>query len=445
MLRRKKRGFWARDRAVGVGGMAEKKETCILHIGAPKTGTTALQFGLANYDDGRNIYARFPTSPDNPNHSEPLTLTGLGPKGVTERVEDYRQWAAGGHAMRWPKSIPMKILLREGQPPDMGAVQAAFDATMHDVPHGRIIYSAESLFSGDDSAIGLVSALKDHFEKIHGICYLRPRAGGLISEFQQRLAQTNAVLFFSDDIFRSLDQLTFRDAEYLSRWRDLLARDRLELAVYDRHSMKDGDIVSDFCHRLDLDVAKARKIRINQSFSAEAAAILAALSHFGDVPRDNPYFTRNKAFFNVLMYQFGSGRLGLTDGFADRLFAANESALDWLDKLCGRAYTRLRSKSSHEIDRSEDLFDICRATLPVACGFLQVHGGKAFKRLPQDVDGFARALCNILCQPNPFPKRRLPETFDAAQYFLLNPDIARTRVKAKSHFLAHGCFEGRFY
>ena len=425
--------------------MAEKKETCILHIGAPKTGTTALQFGLATYDDGVSAYARFPTSPDNPNHSEPLTLMGLGPDGVADRVDDYRQWAAGGHTMKWPKSIPMKFFLREGKAPDMAAVQAAFEKSIDDVPHRRIIYSAESLFSGDDSAMGLVAALKDRFELIHGICYLRPCAGGLVSGFQQRLAQTNPALFFADDVVQSLDELTFHDAEYLSRWRELLSGDRLELAVYDRHRMTDGDIVSDFCRRMSLEPSKAQKIKLNQSFSAEATAILATLSHYGDVPRGDPNFTRNKAYFNILMYQFGAGKLGLSDAFASRLFAANGEALDWLDNLCGHDYARSRSKASHEIDRSEDLFEICQDTLPDACKFLRAQGGRAFKRLPQDAEGFARALCEILRQPDPFPKRRLPPSFDAAQYYVLNPDIARTGAKAKDHFLAHGCFEGRFF
>ena len=425
--------------------MADKKETCILHIGAPKTGTTALQFGLANYDDGTSIYAKFPSQPHNPNHSEPLVLTGLGRDGVAARIEDYRQWQASGEGMKWPKSVPMKVLLREGEPPDMDATLAAFDATVSDVPHRRIIYSAEALFSGDDSARGLMAALKARFDHVHGICYLRPCIGGLVSRFQQRLTQTSQVLFFSDDIFNGLDQLSFQEADSLARWRDLLAEDDLQVAVYDRDSLTNGDIIDDFCHRLKLDVTKAQKIRVNTSFSAEATALLAAMSHFGTVPGDNPHFARNKAYFNVLMYQFGQGKLGLSDAYAGRVLEANADDLDWLDKISGQAFSRRYSRADHMIDRPEGLFEICQANVPMIHEFLRYHGGRAFKRLPADAIALARGVCDILCQANPFPKRRLPASFDPVQYFVLNPDIANSKAKAQDHFLAHGCFEGRFY
>lgn len=425
--------------------MNRKKPACILHIGAAKTGTTSLQFGLSGYDDGTTTYATFATYPDTPNHSEPLTLVGLGVDGVNARLEDYRQWRETGTEMQWPNSIPLKILLRENRPPDMTAAMEAFDATISDVPHDRIIYSGEAMFSLNSCGSRLLPILRDRFEQINIICYLRSCIGGFVSRFQQRLEQKNQIMFFGQAFSNDVNAMTFNDDLILEKWLDIVPEDTLDLAVYEKASLKNGDVVDDFCDRTGLDVAQARKIRTNTSFSAEATAVLATFARYGHVAHDNPYFAGNKAYFNVLMYQFGKEKLGVSDAFADRFLSQHNKALDWLDDKMGRPYSRGYHAGTYPIDRHEDLFEICASLLPKLRKHLIAHGGRAYRKMPRDNEGFATFLSSMLGQPDAFPNRRLPAAFDTAQYLALNRDIARLNINAKEHFLTHGCFEGRFY
>ena len=425
--------------------MSETKQTCILHIGSPKTGTTSLQFGLANYDDGHTAYARIPTSPDNPNHTEPLILAALGQQGIGARLDDYHQWKSGGDPMRWPNSVALKYYLRQQCVPDSAAFRAAIEASISDVPHQRIIFSAEGLFSSTDGAKGQLPLLRKRFNSLRVVCYLRPCASGFLSRFRQRLAETSPHVFFSDRALRELSEFSFMDAKFLARWKELIPDSDLDIAVYDRTSLEGGDIVRDFCARLGLDATRARKIRTNTSFSAEASAILAALSHYGNAPSDDPHFARNKAYLNVLMSAFGNSTLGLSDRFAQQLFDRNHEALDWLDTQCGRPYSRSLGENTQQIDGQDDLMDLARDLLPRFAGYLTEAGGSEFEQLPRNLEGFAQAFSRILCQPDCFPIRHLPAGFDAEQYLELNPDVARDGVSAEQHFLENGCFEGRFF
>ena len=425
--------------------MAKKKKSCILHFGTAKTGTTALQFGLTDYDDGETTYARFPISPDNPNHSEPLVVAGFGDAGIRECAEVFPRWNTSPDKLRWPNSIPMKMMQRLNHPPDARAHQAALAATIADVPHDRLIYSGEGLFSNPACAAGLIATLRQSFEKVEGICYLRACPGGFLSRFQQRLTASHPAMFFSDSLRGDLNQLIYNDAKFLKAWKEVLKDEGLTTAIYHPQDMKNGDIVDDFCDRMALDANRAKRIRTNVSFSAEAAAVLATLSVHGSAPGNNPYFERNKRFFNVLMYQFGKGKLTLSEGFADRLHAANKDALDWVDNVCSRAFTRDRDRGDYVIDRHEDLLDICENLLPELVRFLKKTAGLKLGREARSIEGFARSLSQRLCEQNPFRRRKLPIGFSAAQYLALNPDIARIGANPGQHFLANGCFEGRFY
>ena len=425
--------------------MAQKKKSCILHFGTAKTGTTALQFGLADYDDGKTVFARLPTSPDNPNHSEPLVLAGFGEEGIGECAELFPRWNASPDKLRWPNSIPMKFMQRTGKTPNARAFREGLEASIANVPHERLIFSGEGLFPNHGCAAGLIAMLRDSFEQIEGVCYLRACPGAFLSRFQQRLTASHPALFFSASLREDLNQLIYNDAKFLKLWKEALKGEPLTTAIYDRQDMKNGDIVDDFCDRLGLDVDRAKRIRTNVSFSAEAAAAVATLSYFGSAPADAPHFERNKRFLNVLMYQFGKGKLALSEAFANRLHAANEEALDWVDRECGRAFTRERGRGDYVIDRHEDLLDICQDLLPELLDFLKRTAGLKLGRRARDVRGFATILSQQLCERDPFKKRQLPQGFSAEQYMVLNPDIARTGTDPEQHFMMHGCFEGRFY
>ena len=425
--------------------MSKKKQSCILHLGAAKTGTTALQFGLAKYDDGETVYARIPTAPDNPNQSEPLVYAGLSTQDVQARAETYPQWRDDGDRMKRPNIAVMTYMLREGIPPDPQTYQDALAASISAVPHQRVIYSGELLLSNYDAAKGLISFLKTHFSKIEAICYFRPCASAILSRFQQRLTAPNPLVFFAEGMRQDLNQLTFKDADYFAHWKEALSDENLQAAIYSQRVLKNGDVVDDFCERMQLDAYQARRTRTNVSFSAEATAVLATLSYYGNAPSGSVSFGRNKRYFDVLMSQFGKGKLGLSDAFAERLHNANAEALDYVDRECGQAFVRDFDRGSHTIDKHEDLLAICQEILPELTDFLAIQAGERFGKLPRDADAFARALCQILCEPDAFPERRLPTRFNAAQYLVFNPDIARAQVDPKQHFLDHGCFEGRFY
>jgi hypothetical protein len=223
----------------------------ILHIGHPKTGTTALQSVLsANAATLLRAGVLYPTASDPGYHKHILSkpyLTG------TENPTLHRRTGTRGDALA---EISLRYWRR---------LRAECAAT----PHERLVLSCEGFF--------VRSERPDFRQRLGAICdhvtvaaYLRSPAKRVLSQMNQNL--------------RMFREFVLPPAEY---YRPVLETymlggfETLSLNVFDPAQMADGDIVTDFVRKYLPEnlppLVRDQVERSNESVSNEALTILAEL------------------------------------------------------------------------------------------------------------------------------------------------------------------------
>lgn len=228
----------------------------ILHIGHPKTGTTALQRGYLHQRKAlaeRGILYPF-LNKESDRHSA-LTPALIGKDFVPGDVAFFPQW-------------PGDDVI--GQSRHMWAdVQAQIAA--HE-PH-TVVLSGEGFFTLQRrwQMEEMCKVLQPVFDKITVVAYLRSPQARFLSLYQQGLKTAG-----------SRQPLYARAyMPVLSVW-NRYGPGELKLHVFDRKQLIGGDVAEDFATRYTpdgLDLIQARGEReLNQSLSAEAMAVLESLN-----------------------------------------------------------------------------------------------------------------------------------------------------------------------
>ncbi len=223
----------------------------LLHIGSPKTGTTALQRALnlsRRYLAGQGVL--YPTSPYNPYKHEILS---------------------SGLAGRWrsaPPGTPDGAALDAARIAWLGTVADEVRATRP----AALILTSEALFR--DATPDLMDRLRNELatlgaDEVEVIAYVRQTAPMYLSMVQQRMKASHQILPIGPPRFRGV----------LTTYARYFGRDRMRVAGFDRHLLEGQDIVTDFVARYlgDFGIDRAalsKPDQTNESLSAEAMMLL---------------------------------------------------------------------------------------------------------------------------------------------------------------------------
>ena len=202
-----------------------------LHIGAHKTGTTALQHSL---------------------HQNRVLLGAVGAAFVSAQSVPHLHPYLGPRSPGAYGSDGFKVL-------DLNALADRLAAADHDM----VIASSEnfSFFFHKQPIEALESALRPHFDEIRILCYLRRQDRHAVSHHQEgakpnRQAE-GALWGHAPNALpdRSPGQDLYLDYDRrLGLWAEVFGADKLDLRVYDRELLKDGDIFADVLSVIGLDV-----------------------------------------------------------------------------------------------------------------------------------------------------------------------------------------------
>lgn len=230
-------------------------KTLYLHIGNHKTGTTSIQYALVDNCDFLE------------NHN----------------ISFFSQHTSGrnvktGNTSAWIYVDPKQI--KNG----MGSFVTDVNKLalkLGNLPHNRVIMSAESLsFIFEKQPLeSLYHALKNYFDQIKIIVYLRRQDEQAVSHHQQESKGSDTgVLFFGTDN-HAIPQDTEHHHYYMnyykriSLWADVFGDDNMIVKVFDKHKLKEHDVVTDFFSIFDLTIPKKETYILNESNGFEKTKV----------------------------------------------------------------------------------------------------------------------------------------------------------------------------
>lgn len=196
-----------------------RRRKIILHIGAPKTGSTAIQNFLG------------------------LNAEALRTEGIIVPDDDLGMSGpvSGSHLRKM-------VELRENPVEGGKALEIAI-ANIFESANGAsaILISAEHL-AANKSGPRLFERLAESHD-IEVILYIRRQDEFILSAWQQWGAKTE------EDFLAWLLSVVGRQADwaaYLKNWETIVPRDKITVRIFDRRQMKDGDVIADFFDLLGL-------------------------------------------------------------------------------------------------------------------------------------------------------------------------------------------------
>jgi hypothetical protein len=348
---------------------------CILHIGMHKTGSTSIQFSLANFSDARMLYARLGTTP---NHSLAMyTLFAAEPQ--KHRLHAGR---------RSPEKMRAYI---DGIRKDLdNAIAAARGRTL--------IVSGEGMCGLQAGEVqNLADELRPRFDRLTVAGYVRPPAAFMSSGFQERVKSGRFGRFELQRYYRNY-RATFEkfDAAF--------GRDNVSLWKFDPASFPERDVVKDFCARLRIPLTARQSDRRNESLSREAVKLLYTYYRFRPAGPDQSGGEAPGRLANLLS-EIGADKFRLSPKATRPILEENKGDIDWMERRLGASlHEALDDERPGDIATETDLL---RPDAEAIAKLKEVLGSSA----PKDVAGKTPAEVALLVdalnrRPRPFRLRR---------------------------------------
>jgi hypothetical protein len=323
---------------------------CIIHIGMHKTGSTSLQRSLQGFRNDRFIYADLTRDP---NHSLAI-FSAFSANPARHHLHSTRDEAGVSAYVRQVRT----------------ALERSASAA-----RGRTL-----LISGED--IGVLPArdlapLRDffraRFDDVMIVGYVRPPAGFITSSFQERVKNGSVASLAIDSFYRNY-QASFE------KFDDVFGRENVRLWKFDPKVFPEGCVVQDFCARLGIAFPNERIVRMNESLSRQAVAMLYTYRKLGPqfgAPRMRGRFAMN---LGSLLRDTG-GKFRFSPDTLRPVLEKNRADTEWMEARLGEPLQE--DLGEHRPGDVRDETDLLRPDPATAAALLSLLGGAA----PEGIKG----------------------------------------------------------
>lgn len=281
----------------------------IIHPGMPKTGSSSIQQTLVGLQPegwaypasgtgnmGRELMLMF--------EDAPWTATAFTQQGLNrEEIEARRDKVAGELT---------------------AALTAAAAAGQNTV------FSAERIFNVPEP---VVTRLRDYYVGLgftpRVVAYVRRPVSFMQSAFQQNLKTDNPGLFHPGNLYPHYR----RGFATLDR---VFGRENVTLKLFDKDSLAGGDAVIDFYAEMGHDLPASQVIRVNETLSLPAVALLYAQRQLGGgMPRGFKRAGQANAAFIAALAKLEGPKPQFSHGLLDPILDRFAGDLEWLEKRVG--------------------------------------------------------------------------------------------------------------
>ncbi len=273
----------------------------ILHIGMPKTGSTAIQGSLANFDDGRVRFSQL----------GPRNHTGRLATIFFERPERHHSNKKKGLSASALKGISQKLRGRLEE-------ELALDRQ-------KLILSGEGICNFEKP---VVSRIRDFFQERSAtttvLAYIRDPVSLASSSFQQKVK-------------RGLGEPEMAGPDYRSRFEkfvEVFGRENVRLVKFDRKAFTNGSVVSDFCERIGVPDLGSESQTVNESLSGTATKFMYLFNRYGAPCKGNRQeLSAHRQLVEFLRVVFPEGRFTLPPEYIYQSLDLKD--IEWMETVGG--------------------------------------------------------------------------------------------------------------
>lgn len=308
----------------------QKKELCIVHIGMPKTGSSTLQKVLFHgIDDSRVSYTHLKE------FNQGCILYGM----FMNNPENFHYFASRGWTPLQIKEFSdiNKNLLVDGF--------LKYDTSIE-------VLSGEDLFHFSHEAIvKLKQFLDPYFKKIVVVGYVRPVKSFLESAFQQ-LVKYHELATMNHGQF-------YHPFKKFERYDKVFGPENVKLFKFDPSTFPEGDIVLDFCQKLNLKPSKSDVQIVHESISKEAVSILFTY-HFHANIKTN-FGTKVRIVQNrlvELLRKIGTNKFRFSNQYMAKVLETFKDDYAWIQKRMNDSFDEsLDSNDVGGISNEQELME----------------------------------------------------------------------------------------
>ena len=161
---------------------------------------------------------------------------------------------------------------------------------------------------------------------------------------------------------------------------EVFGKENVHLWKFNPKGFPEGDVVLDFCKRLGVKMQKEQTIRVNESLSKEAIALLYVYrKFFSNVEKGKQNIKENNMLINH-MRNIGRTKYQSTSEFMQPVLDAHKEDIEWMQKRLGESLQEPINDDENAIKSENDLEQIAIDSVEELLKTIDK------KSLPQDID-----------------------------------------------------------
>lgn len=308
------------------------KPQCILHIGMPKTGSSSLQDSLYSVD--ANDEFEYPRFDKYSNHGpfifsifseNTLFYSHISEQKTTGEIDGIRQSGID-----------------------------RFTKTLLETKSKKIILSSEDfIYLSENALLKLKKSLLEYVSNIQVLAYIRSPISFTQSAFQQNVKMG----------YLSIDLANTRYKEWFKKFDDIFGSDNVSFIKYDRETLLNGDVIKDFCFRMDISIEPKNHFNTNEGLSLEAIAFLYVFQKYSNKVKITPdEFIKKMALVEELS-MLGTRKFKFSKKLIKIILKNNTSDIKWMESRMGVSLTEKIADEAGGITTEDDLIAIAMENL----------------------------------------------------------------------------------